>query len=82
MIESLEEVVETAESEEVPEHHRVLIAAAAAFVFGNNARLRGIRPAGTGSAWTRQGRKGLLSSHNFRSRGRKPGTHDPGAMKK
>jgi hypothetical protein len=53
---------------EVPEAHRVIIAAAVAAALGPRARLLGIEAVDESvSDWTRRGRTALQRSHNLRS---------------
>jgi hypothetical protein len=62
----------------MPEHHRVVIAAAIAAVCGPRARVRQIRAINQNMSgkWALQGRLVVQSSHNFpmqRTWGRMPG---------
>ncbi len=51
---------------EIPEEHRVVIAAVVASIAGPYARIAGIRPAAEGAgAWATRGRAAIHASHNI-----------------
>lgn len=66
--------------------HRVIIAAAVAAMFGENARILAIYAADKGSPaeWTRHGRASLQNSHTLEwaLAARSLAGHDPGAIKR